>query len=69
MAESITGLYKTENICSRGPWKYIDDVEYATLEWEDWYSNKRFLGPLGDVPPAEFEAAYYEQEYDQAIAA
>jgi len=69
MAESIIGLFKTENIWPRGPWKNIDEVEYATLEWVDWYNNKRLLGPIGDIPPAEFEAAWYEQQQGQAIAA
>ncbi len=65
MAESIIGLYKTELIRRRGPWKGIDDVEYATLEWVDWFNHRRLLEPIGDVPPAEFEAAYwvrYRQE-------
>jgi transposase InsO family protein len=69
MAESIIGLFKTENIWPRGPWKNIDEVEYATLEWVNWYNNKRLLGPIGDIPPVEFEAAYYEQQNGQAIAA
>jgi transposase InsO family protein len=69
MAESIIGLFKTESIWPRGPWKNIDDVEYATLEWVDWYNNKRLLGPIGDIPPVEFEAAYYEQRNGQAMAA
>lgn len=69
MAESIIGLFKTESIWPRGPWKNIDQVEYATLEWVDWYNNRRLLGPIGDIPPVEFEAAYYEQEKGQAMAA
>jgi len=69
MAESIIGLFKTESIWPRGPWKNIDEVEYATLEWVDWYNNKRLLGPIGDIPPAEYEAAWYEQENGQAMAA
>ena len=69
MAESIIGLFKTESIWPRGPWKNIDEVEYATLEWVDWYNNKRLLGPIGDIPPVEFEAAYYEQQNGQAMAA
>jgi putative transposase len=62
MAESIIGLYKTELIRRRGPWKGIDDVEYATLEWVDWFNHRRLLEPIGDVPPAEFEAAYWRRE-------
>jgi len=69
MAESIIGLYKTETIWPRGPWKNLDEVEYATLEWVDWYNNKRLLEPIGNIPPVEYEAAYYEQENGQAMAA
>jgi transposase InsO family protein len=69
MAESIIGLYKTEKIWPRGPWKNLDEVEYATLEWVDWYNNRRLLEPIGNIPPIEFEAAYYEQENGQAMAA
>ena len=69
LAESIIGLYKTKVIRSRGPWKNIDDVEYATLEWVDWFNNKRLLGPIGNIPPAELEKAYYGQWESQAIAA
>lgn len=69
MAESIIGLYKTESIWPRGPWKNLEEVEYATLEWVDWYNNKRLLEPIGNIPPVEYEAAHYEQENGQAIAA
>jgi transposase InsO family protein len=69
MAESIIGLYKTEMIWPRGPWKNLDEVEYATLEWVNWYNNQRLLEPIGNIPPVEFEAAYYEQENGQAMAA
>jgi putative transposase len=62
LAETIIGLYKTELIHSRGPWKGIDDVEYATLEWVDWFNHRRLLEPIGHVPPAEFEAGYYGEE-------
>jgi transposase InsO family protein len=57
LAETINGLYKTEVIRNRnkGPWKTIDDVEYATLEWVDWFNNKRLLEPIGDIPPIEYE--------------
>jgi putative transposase len=58
LAETIIGLYKTELIRRRGPWKGIDDVEYATLEWVDWFNHRRLLEPIGYVPPAEFEEAY-----------
>lgn len=62
LAESIIGLYKTEVIRRRGPWRNADAVEYATLEWVDWFNNRRLLGPLDYVPPAEFEASYYQQQ-------
>jgi putative transposase len=62
LAETIIGLYKTELIRRRGPWKGIDDVEYATLEWVDWFNHRRLLQPIGYVPPAEFEATHYRRE-------
>jgi putative transposase len=62
LAETIIGLYKTELIGRRGPWKGIDEVEYATLEWVDWFNHRRLLEPIGDVPPAEFEAAFRREE-------
>ena len=68
LAETINGLYKTEVIRKRGPWRNVDEVEYATLEWVDWFNNRRLLQPIGDIPPAEYEAMYY-QEQDQAMAA
>jgi len=69
MAESIIGLVKTESIWARGPWRNLDAVEYATLEWVDWYNNQRLLGPIGDIPPAEYEAAYYWQQNGHIEAA
>ena len=62
LAETIIGLYKTELIRRRGPWKGIDDVEFGTLEWVDWFNHRRLLEPIGDVPPVEFEAAYRRKE-------
>ena len=62
LAETINGLYKTEVIRRKGPWRNIDAVEYATLEWVDWFNNRRLLGPIGYVPPAEYENDYYEEE-------
>ena len=56
LAESINGLYKTEVIRRRGPWRSIDAVEYATLEWVDWFNNRRLLEPIGYVPPAEYRS-------------
>ena len=61
LAELVIGLYKTEVIRRRGPWRTLEAVEFATLEWVDWFNMRRMLGPIGDVPPAEFEAQYYEQ--------
>ena len=66
LAETVIGLFKTEVIRRRGPWRTIDDVEHATLEWVDWFDNGRTLGPLGYVSPNEYEAAYYR---DQASSA
>lgn len=62
LAESIIGLYKTELVRRRGPWKGLDDVEYATLEYVDWFNHRRLLEPIGDVPPVEFVAAYHRKE-------
>jgi putative transposase len=62
LAETIIGLYKTELIRRRGPWRGLDEVEYATLEWVDWFNHRRLLEPIGHVPPAEFEAAYHRRE-------
>jgi putative transposase len=62
LAETIIGLYKTELIHRRGPWKGLDGVEYATLEWADWFNHRRLLEPIGHIPPAEFEAAYHRRE-------
>ena len=61
LAESTIGLYKTELIRRRGPWRTLDDVEIATLEWVDWFNNRRLHSELGDIPPAEHEATYYRQ--------
>jgi len=69
LAESVIGLYKTESIRRRGPWKRLEDVEFATLEWVDWFNHRRLLEPLGDVPPAEFEARYHQHLEGLAAAA
>jgi putative transposase len=66
LAESVIGLFKAEEIHRRGPWKGLEDVEYATLEWVAWYNTSRLLEPLGYVPPAEFEEAYYDRQTAQA---
>ena len=59
LAETINGLYKAEVIWRRGPWRSMEAVELATLEWVDWFNNRRLLEPIGNIPPAEAEAAYY----------
>jgi len=69
LAESVIGLFKTEVIHRRGPWRSVDEVEYATLEWVDWFNHRRLLEPIGYVPPAEFEAAYYRSQDTPAVAA
>ena len=69
LAETIIDLSKTELIRQRGPWRSIDDVEYATLECVDWFDHRRLFQPIGDVPPAEFETAYYQQLEESALAA
>ena len=61
LAETINGLYKTEVIHRRGPWKTMECVELATLEWVAWFNNKRLLSSIGYIPPAEAEAEYYRQ--------
>jgi len=69
LAESVIGLYKTEVTRRRGPWRKLDDVEYATLDWVDWFNNRRLLEPIGNIPPAEFESMYYRQQDESAVAA
>ncbi len=59
LAETINGLFKAEVIHRRGPWRSFDAVEYATLEWVDWFNNRRLLEPIGNIPPAEAEADFY----------
>jgi len=61
MAESIIGLFKTEVIRRLGPWRHLEAVEFATLDWVDWFNHRRLLEPIGYLPPAEYEARYYEQ--------
>lgn len=69
LAETIIGLYKTEVIHHRGPWRHLEAVEYATLEWVDWFNHRRRLEPIGHIPPAELEAAYDRQQREWARAA
>lgn len=69
LAETINGLFKTEVIWPNSPWRTIEEVEFATLEWVDWFNNRRLLSSIGDVPPAEFEARYYEAQASPVKAA
>ena len=69
LAETINGLYKAEVIHRRGPWKSFEAVEFATLEWVDWFNNRRLLEPIGNIPPAEAEATYYAALAQPAMAA
>jgi len=62
LAESINALFKAEVIHKNGPWKNMDDVERATLTWVDWFNQKRLLGSIDDLPPAEYEMLYYKNE-------
>ncbi len=61
LAETVNGLYKTEVIRKRGPWRSLEQVELATAEWVDWWNHRRLHGAIGDLPPAEFEAHYHQQ--------
>lgn len=61
LAESVIGLFKTEVIRLKGPWRHLEAVEFATLEWVDWFNHRRLLEPIGDMPPAEYEARSYDQ--------
>lgn len=68
-AETINGLYKTEVtevIRHRGPWRNIEEVEFATLEWVDWFNHRRLLEPIGNIPLAKFQMAYYRQLKESA---
>ena len=67
LAESVIGLYKTELIRKRGPWHGVDDVEIGTLGYVDWFNNRRLMEPIGDIPPVEFEQAYYRRQEGAAI--
>src|SRR5690606_35623194 len=59
LAETVIGLFKTEVIRRRGPWRSLEAVEFATLEWVDWFNTRRLLEPIGNIPPAEAEVRYY----------
>ena len=69
LAETINGLFKAEVIHRRGPWRSFEAVEFATLEWVDWFNTRRLLEPIGNVPPAEAEARYFARAEVRALAA
>jgi putative transposase len=69
LAETINGLYKAEVIHRCGPWRSFEAVEFATLEWVDWFNNRRLLEPIGNVPPAEAEALFYARMKGIPLAA
>ncbi|WP_420935495.1 IS3 family transposase [Alteromonas sp. A081] len=68
LAETINGLYKTEVIHKDGPWKGLEQVELATLDWVDWFNNRRLLSSIGDIPPLEYEENYYRQLAEDTAA-
>jgi len=69
LAETINGLFKTEVIRRKGPWRTLEDVEFATLKWIYWFNHKRLMDPLGYRPPMEFEKMYYDQNRAHAAVA
>ncbi|MCZ8323115.1 MAG: IS3 family transposase [Novosphingobium sp.] len=69
LAETINGLYKAEVIHRRGPWRSFEAVEFATLEWVNWFNHRRLMRPIGDIPPAEAEERYYAMLDQAAMAA
>jgi len=68
LAETMFGLYKTELVRNKGPWRGLDDLELATLEWVDWFNHRRLFGELGNIPPAEFEDLHYRQHVPTKVA-
>ena len=69
LAETVNGLYKTELIRRRGPWRTADQLELETAKWVDWWNNRRLHGACGDIPPAEYEAIYYRDQQQARRAA
>ena len=67
LAESVIGLYKTEVIYRLGPWRSCEHVEFETLDWVDWFNNRRLLEPIGNIPPVEFEEIYYQSHETPAM--
>jgi putative transposase len=69
LAETVIGLFKAEVIRRAGPWRSLEAVEIATLEWVDWFNNRRLLEPIGNIRPAEAEANYHAELETRAVAA
>lgn len=69
LADTVIGLFKAEVIHRRGPWRSFEAVEFAALEWVDWFNNRRLLEPIGNIPPAEAEARFYAQSEELAMVA
>ncbi len=69
LAETVNGLFKAEVIHRRGPWRSFEAVKCATLEWVDWFNNRRLMEPIGNIPPAEAEATHYTALETQTMAA
>jgi transposase InsO family protein len=67
LAESVIGLYKTEVIYRLGPWRSCEHVEFETLDWVDWFNNRRLLEPISNIPPVEFEEIYYQSQETPAM--
>ncbi len=69
LAETINGLYKTEVVRKKGPWKTVEALEWETLNWVHWFNQQRLLGPIGHTPPAEFEALYERSQQECSTVA
>jgi len=69
LAETIIGLYKAELIYKDGPWRGVQQVELKTLDWVDWFNNRRLFEPIGNIPPVEYEELYYQQQEAPAMVA
>ena len=69
LAETIIGLYKAELIYKDGPWRGVEQVEFKTLDWVDWFNNRRLFGPIGNIPPVEYEMLYYQEQEAPAMVA
>jgi len=69
LAETVIGLFKSERIYRRGPWRHLEHVEFATLDWVDWWNHRRLLEPIGYMPPAEYEELYYQHQLTPALVA